>query len=98
MFRDPRVVVEERYLMTKPLPKYVCHKEVEALKISRIERAEGKYYLHFYEEGYPPLEVATSWVDRFGPTPRSYWVKYKDGYTSISPAQAFEEGYTRVMA
>jgi hypothetical protein len=80
---------------TKPLPKYLCHKEVEALKILQVtwDPRSQKYLLHV-EGDYPPLVVDRAWVDRFGPTRGSYWVKYKDGYTSVSPERAFEEGYT----
>jgi hypothetical protein len=83
----------------KPLPKYICHKEVEALKIKEVFHVgNGVYALRFVDEDYPPLNVPNSWIDRFGPTPGSYWVKYKDGYTSVSPAKAFEEGYVRQSA
>ena len=78
------------------LPKYLCHKEVRALKIKEVVRFGGKYHLSFVEEGYPSIEVEAQWVDKFGPTRGSYYVVYKDGYASISPAKAFEEGYTRV--
>lgn len=78
---------------TKALPKYLCHKEVQALKIARVERREQKYFLHFEEAGFDPLEVTTAWIDKFGPTRGGYYVVYKDGYVSFSPAHAFEEGY-----
>lgn len=82
----------------KELPAYVCHKEVRALKIKEIDRRDGKYFLVFCEEGYEPLEVEAGWIDRFGPTRGGYYVVYKDGYTSFSPARAFEEGYTAVQS
>lgn len=81
---------------TKPLPKYLCHKEVRAVKIARIEHlGYGKYELIPAEAGYEPIKVDAKWIDRFGPTPGSYYVLYQDGYSSVSPAKAFEEGYTR---
>lgn len=79
----------------KLLPKYVCHKEVRALKIKDVLRTNGKYLLSFVDDGYAAIEVSNAWVDRFGPTKGSYYVVYADGYTSISPSNAFEEGYTR---
>jgi hypothetical protein len=84
-------------LPTPELPKYLCHKEVRALKIKEVRREGGQYLLHFTEEGYPPIRVETAWVDKFGPTRGSYYVVYNDGYASVSPAKAFEEGYTRVQ-
>lgn len=83
---------------TKPLPKYVCHKEVRALKISTVEwnSTEQRYLLHFAGSGYEPLVVSKEWVDSKGPRAGGYLVQYADGYQSFSPAKAFEEGYTVV--
>jgi hypothetical protein len=81
---------------TQALPKYLCHKEVRALKIARVERVSAHYLLHFVEAGYPPIEVQAQWIDKFGPTRGMYYVVYGDGYASVSPARAFEEGYTLV--
>lgn len=80
----------------KELPKYVCHKEVRALKIQAVVRSGGKYTLHFVEPGYDPIEVHENFIDRHGPRAGGYYVVYKDGYASFSPALAFEEGYTAV--
>jgi hypothetical protein len=33
---------------------------------------------------------------KHSPEAGGYYVQYKDGYTSFSPAEAFEEGYTRL--
>ena len=74
------------------LPRYVCHKEVQALKIRGVSRSHSRYFLSF--EGSADLEVDASWIDRFGPKAGDYFVVYKDGYCSVSPATAFEEGYT----
>lgn len=83
---------------TKPIPKYVCHKEVRALKITNVEwvGAEQKYMLHFGASGFEPVAVSKEWVDGKGPRAGGYYVQYQDGYTSFSPAKAFEEGYTAV--
>lgn len=84
--------------MPKPLPKYVCHKEVQALKIQsvRYDNARRIYLLKPVEDGFEELEVPADWQDRHGAKPGTYYVVYKDGYASISPAAAFEEGYTAV--
>lgn len=79
------------------LPKYVCHKEVQALKIRSIDRRDGKYFVVPFEPGFEPFEVEASWIDKHGPKAGGYYVVYKDGYTSFSPARAFEEGYTAVQ-
>lgn len=79
------------------LPKYVCHKEVRALKIRSIDRRDGKYFVVPFDERFGPIEVQDSWIDKHGAKAGMYYVVYKDGYVSVSPARAFEEGYTAVQ-
>ena len=91
----------------KQLPKYKCHKEVWALKILGVEHkpnpdetgqsAAASYgaILHVNER-FSPIEVPAEWVSRHRPVAGGYFVQYKGGYTSFSPAEAFESGYTRV--
>lgn len=93
----PRSFEETAKSPKKPLARYTCHKEVRALKIKYVERVDGKYFLHFAEEGYEPIEVHANFIDRHGPTRGSYYVLYNDDYASVSPARAFEEGYTAVQ-
>ncbi len=38
------------------------------------------------------------YVRKHDPKPGGYYVVYEDGYTSWSPADAFEGGYTRIQA
>lgn len=47
------------------------------------------------DQGYGPIEVDAAYIDKHKPQPGGYYVVYADGYKSFSPAQAFEEGYTR---
>jgi len=86
--------------MNQEFPRYLCHKEVRAVQISRI------VYLPFNDGGanlmpsdsdkYDPIAVSEVWLQKHCPEPGGYYVVYKDGYTSYSPAEAFEEGYTRI--
>ena len=48
------------------------------------------------EEGYGAFPVSRKYVLKHDPKVGGYYVVYADGYKSWSPAQAFEEGYTRV--
>ena len=48
------------------------------------------------EPGYGPFGVPKAYVDKHSPEVGGYFVVYEDGYKSFSPAQAFEEGYTRI--
>lgn len=42
------------------------------------------------------MPVTPEWVSKHAPAVGGYFVMYQDGYTSYSPAAAFEAGYTRV--
>lgn len=48
------------------------------------------------DDGYAPFGVSGSYMRKHEPKTGGYFVVYKDGYQSYSPAQAFEEGYTRI--
>lgn len=90
------------------LPRYVCHKEVWALKIAKIEpscgdrpagpneETDGGAIITPADAGYAPFKVEFDYVRKHQPKAGGYYVVYKDGYKSFSPAEAFEEGYTRI--
>jgi hypothetical protein len=48
------------------------------------------------DSGYAPFPVDAAYVRKHKPEVGGYYVVYKDGYKSFSPAEAFEEGYSRV--
>jgi len=89
------------------LPKYECHKIVHAIKIRTIvydadtatkesRETDGSALLYPAEEGYGPINVNYDYVKKHKPQAGGYYVVYKDGYKSFSPAEAFEDGYTRI--
>jgi hypothetical protein len=89
------------------MPRYQSHKQVWALKIKAIDfdidaankenrETDGSAIITPEEEGYAPFKVKHEFVRKHDPKVGGYYVVYKDGYTSFSPAEAFEEGYTRV--
>lgn len=81
------------------LPRYKCHKEVWALKIAGIslpQNEEGDAELGFENAGYAPILMPRAWLDKHNPEVGGYYVVYKDGYKSFSPADAFEDGYALV--
>lgn len=82
----------------KEMPKYKCYKEVWALKIAAINPCvpENCMALDFEESEYAPIHVDFDWYFKHKPNVGGYYVVYKDGYTSFSPAAAFEEGYERI--
>lgn len=85
------------------MPRYRSHKDVWALKIAAIEydgppddRISHGATITPEETGYAPFKVDAAYVSKHKPQAGGYYVVYKDGYKSWSPAQAFEEGYTRM--
>jgi len=80
------------------MPRYQCHKKVWALKINGIGPLddEGCQELFFEDKGYAPIKVDLAYRERNRPAVGGYYVVYDDGYKSFSPANAFEEGYTRL--
>lgn len=91
----------------RQMPRYRSHKEVWALKIKTVEldidkanaenrETDGSAIITPEEEGYAPFRVDHEYVRKHKPQAGGYYVVYADGYKSWSPAQAFEEGYTRV--
>lgn len=87
----------------RELPRYVCHKEVWALKIKDVVHQDGPgdessnpVILVFEDSRYAPKRMSAEFAQKHEPKPGGYYVVYKDDYESFSPAQAFEEGYTLV--
>lgn len=48
------------------------------------------------EGHFGPFTVSREFVSKHNPQAGGYYVVYKDGYKSFSPAEAFEDGYTRL--
>src|ERR1051326_8172801 len=82
------------------MPRYVCHKTVHALKITNIDVRLEKgmpIILTPEDKRYAPIEVTQDWArERHVERPAGYYVVYEDGYTSWSPVETFEKGYTPI--
>ncbi len=89
------------------MPCYKCHKEVHALKIKAVthnsvlaqlsgNESDGSALITPEEDGYSEFRVDADYVRKHKPVAGGYFVVYDDGYTSFSPAEAFENGYTRI--
>ena len=84
------------------MPRYRSHKTVHALKIAHVEDLGTDtttdenpiVQIHFVNTGFAPIKMNL----RGKPTPDVgwYYVVYEDGYTSFSPGQAFDDGYTLI--
>lgn len=89
-----------------PMPQYRSHKTVWALKIKEIhldrdarprdEETDGSAIIVPEDRGYGAFRVDAAYMHKHSPKVGGYYVQYKDGYPSWSPAEAFEEGYTRI--
>lgn len=71
------------------LPRYQSHKVVRAAKIVAIDFGE-----RLDLAPYGVQEVGAEWIAQKKAEAGGYYVVYEDGYTSYSPARAFEEGNT----
>lgn len=80
------------------MPQYQCHKKVRALQISGASQPNvlAPTTLFFQDQTYSPIVVPSEVLSRYWPKTGDYYVRYEDGYESISPQKAFEEGYTLV--
>ena len=79
------------------LPKYNSHKQVWALKIAGvgpINPGTDEAELFFTDKGFAPIRVDAVFIEKHEPEIGGYYIVYKDGYQSFSPADAFESGYT----
>ena len=75
------------------LPQYQSHKIVHGGEILDIdEDMKGQVRLHFYGD-QEPIIVSPEYMAKHQPKVGGYYVLYKDGYESWSPAQAFKDGY-----
>ena len=92
----------------REMPRYQSHKKVWALKIASIvfdkdlafqdnnRETDGSATITPAEDGYAPFKVDAAYVRKHQPKVGGYYVVYPDGYKSWSPAEAFEQGYTRL--
>ena len=78
------------------MPRYQSHKKVWALQIIEAIRIPGGVQLSFKDRRYAGRVISEDVVSRYFPQPGDYLVQYEDGYLSISPQKAFEEGYSPI--
>lgn len=73
------------------LPQWKCHKVVRASKIQKVMLTTDGAEL-VLEHG--SVRVDKAFMTKHKPQVAGYFVRYADGYESVSPREAFEEGYT----
>jgi len=83
--------------VSKEMPRYKSHKVIHALKIDAIQfNKDGSAVFKPVEPGYASVYLSAEYVQKHDPQVGGYYVVYKDGYKSWSPANALEGGYTRI--
>ena len=86
------------------LARWECHKVVSAGKIVAwlaLADSPGQYRItdidvECADGSTCRVPVAADLCARYKPEVGDYYVVYQDGYASLSPAKAFEDGYTRI--
>ena len=76
-------------------PEYESHKVVRAAEIVAISYVHGKRVLMVCADKGGAAEPFEPNLGNMPAKVGDYAMLYPDGYKSISPAKAFEEGYTR---
>lgn len=76
------------------LPRWRSHKVVEGFKIAAIEYFDGGGAKLVSSDPLCYVEVQQAYLDRYLPEVGMYYARYKDGYQSVSPADAWEAGNT----
>ena len=79
------------------LPRYRCHKCVSAAKITHLlTHVDGMLDLTVIDDNGKEgkLRMSADWNHKHSPDLGGYLVMYDNGYSSYSPAEVFEAGYT----
>lgn len=83
-----------------PFPRYKCHKEVFALKISSFRfNDDGSAEIVPADTRYDVFVTRPGWKNTYhhrSDGDLGYYVVYDDEHTSWSPTKAFEDGYTLI--
>ena len=90
---------EGKTVTPRLMRRWKCHKIVEAEKITGIEpQVVHNSHPLILGEGpnAPRFYVTDEFRSKHNPKVGDYLVRYADDYVSVSPASAFEEGYTVV--
>lgn len=82
--------------MNPSLPQYQCHKIVGAFCIESYKMTDVDHIVLYGLGREIAVTVERSWFNRFSPKLGMYFIEYSDGYFSVSPAEAFEAGYTLI--
>lgn len=74
---------------------YRSHKFVRAVRISGVAAQTDGGALLALDDNFAPFRAESAMVIRYMPVEGDYLVIYENGYKSLSPRKAFQEGYDR---
>lgn len=77
---------------------YQSHKRVMAEKIISVAAKDADGAVRVQLNDGTILDLPSEMTVRYSPQIGDYLVQYEDGYRSISPQKAFEDGYTPIYA
>lgn len=81
------------------IKEVICHADPDP-KVTVDEFAKTKEFagghLFFEDTNFACIPFDAAFFHKHNPKPGDYYVVYDDGYKSISPAKAFEAGYSRI--
>ena len=80
------------YLHFAPVSIPVCG-YMTALETAATSETPMPHEMAFTVHTIEPFSVTNEWITRHRPQVGGYFVCYQDGYSSYSPAEAFENGY-----
>lgn len=78
------------------LDRYRSHREIWALQITGVCRAESRDLCILEFQEAPVIELTLDWYRAYGPEVGGYFMRYSDGYESYLGRKAFEEQFTLV--
>lgn len=84
--------------VTPELPRYRCHKEVNALKVAHFIEEDGadEVIMVFADDVFLPKLIPSELFQKHEPEDGWYYVEYSSKYASFSPPEAFEDGYSLI--
>jgi hypothetical protein len=81
------------------IPEFKCHKKVKAFRIIQIEELNPLSGATIMKDcaGHSAT-VTKDYLEKHKPQIGGYYVLYKDGYESFSPAEVFEDRLDKAKA
>jgi hypothetical protein len=81
------------------IKEVICHAHADP-DVTIEEFSKSEYFTGGHiipeREGYAPIPFDAEYYRKHNPQAGGYYMVYKDGYKSFSPANALEDGYTEI--